>query len=225
LAGAGVQLVLHDRPDSSQLADAAEEVRRAGVEAHEVVADLEYPDECTRLADEAMNRAGHIDILVLNASLELRGDWRSVTAAQMGLQLDVNLRSSLLLLQRLVPPMLERRYGRVLSIGSIQEGKPNPDFMVYAACKAAQANVIRSLARKHGGEGVTFNTLAPGAIATERNAAALADPAHRARIAAQIPVGRLGDVADCVPAALLLCSGAADYINGATIEVDGGWSA
>jgi NAD(P)-dependent dehydrogenase (short-subunit alcohol dehydrogenase family) len=225
LAGAGVHVVLHDRPGSGQLAEALEEIRDAGGQAHAVAADLEAAEQCGRLAREALALAGRIDILVLNASMELRGDWRAATEADMDLQFAVNLRSSLLLLKNLVPPMLERRFGRVLSIGSIQEEKPNPDMMVYAACKAAQANVMRNLARRHGGEGVTFNTLAPGAIATERNAAALADESYRARVAAQIPAGRLGTPSDVVPAALLLCSDAAGYINGTTIAVDGGWSA
>ncbi|MGK6317280.1 SDR family NAD(P)-dependent oxidoreductase [Neorhizobium sp. DT-125] len=225
LAESGVNVILHDRPESPLLAAAEAEMRTFGGEVHTIAADLEDPAQCDRLATEAMALAGRIDILVLNASMEVRGDWRATPPVSMDQQFAVNLRSSLLLLQRLVPPMLERGFGRVLSIGSIQEEVPNPDFMVYAACKAAQANVMRSLAREHGAAGVTFNTLAPGAIETERNAAALADSAHRSRIAAKIPAGRLGDVADCVPAALLLCSEAAGYINGATVRVDGGWSA
>jgi glucose 1-dehydrogenase len=225
LAESGVNVVLHDRPQSPLLAGAEAEIRAFGVEVHTVVADLEDPAQCDRLAAEAMALAGRIDILVLNASVEVRSDWRAAPLGAIDQQFAVNLRSSLLLLQKLVPPMLERGFGRVLSIGSVQEEMPNPDLMVYAACKAAQANVIRSLARKHGSSGVTFNTLAPGAIETERNAAALADSAHRANIAAKIPAGRLGDVADCVPAALLLCSQGAGYINGATVRVDGGWSA
>lgn len=224
LAESGVNLILHDRDETPGLVDAAREVGAAGVEVHLVAADIGVVDQCEQLAATAMSLAGHVDILVLNASVEMRRDWRAVEANEMDLQFAVNLRSSLILLQRLVPPMLERRYGRVLSIGSVQEEKPNPDFLTYAACKAAQANVMRSLARRHGGEGVTFNTLAPGAILTERNATALADEGHRARIAAQIPAGRLGAVTDCVPAALLLCSEAASYINGATVTVDGGWS-
>lgn len=225
LAESGVNVILHDRPESPLLAQAELEMRAFGVEVHTVAADLEDPMQCDRLATEAMALTGGVDILVLNASMEVRGDWRAAPLTSMNQQFAVNLRSSLLLLQRLVPPMLDRGFGRVLSIGSVQEEMPNPDFMVYAACKAAQANVMRSLARAHGGAGVTFNTLAPGAIETERNAAALADSAHRARIAAKIPAGRLGEVADCVPAALLLCSEDAGYINGATVRVDGGWSA
>lgn len=225
LAGAGVNLILHDHPGAATLVDAAAEVGRAGVQVHAVAADIGAIDQCDRLAAEAMSLAGKIDILVLNASMELRGDWRAATATELDLQLAVNLRSSMILLQRLVPPMLDRRYGRILSIGSIQEERPNPDLMIYAASKAAQANIMRNLARRHGGEGVTFNTLAPGAIATDRNAAVLADETRRARVVAQIPAGRLGTVSDCVPTALLLCSEAAGYINGATIAVDGGWSA
>jgi len=224
-AEAGIHVILHDRPASPGMAQALDAVRRRGVEAQAIEADLADPDQCLRLADGAIGHAGHVDIVVLNASAEVRVDWRSADLAGIDMQLSVNLRSTLVLLQRLVPPMLERGWGRVLSLGSIQELRPNPDLMIYAACEAAQANMMRGLARRHGGEGVTFNTLSPGAIATDRNAEALADDTYRERVEAQIPAGRLGSVADCVPAAVMLCSEPAGYINGATLRVDGGWSA
>lgn len=166
LAKAGANVILLDRPDSPRLAGAVDAVRELGVETHAVRGDLQDVEACRRLAEEALSLAGRLDILVLNASMEIRQDWRMVPVADMDEQWAVNLPSSLVLLQLLVPPMVERGYGRVLSIGSIQERKPNPDRMAYAALKAAQANVILSLARKHGAQGVTFNILAPGAIAT-----------------------------------------------------------
>ncbi|MBI3507969.1 MAG: SDR family oxidoreductase, partial [Proteobacteria bacterium] len=76
-----------------------------------------------------------------------------------------------------------------------------------------------------GPEGITVNVLSPGAIATDRNAAVLADPAYRAKVEAQIPAGRIGELEDCVGAALLLCSDAGRYINGSELFVDGGWHA
>jgi glucose 1-dehydrogenase len=174
---------------------------------------------------EAMAQLGPIDILVLNGSTEIRQDWLDISQAEFDRQVAVNLRSSLLLLQSALPAMAERGFGRVVSIGSIQEAKPNPRLMLYAALKSAQTSMVVNLARHYAARGVTLNHLAPGAIATERNAAVLADPEYRSRVEAQIPSRRVGVPQDCVGACLLLCSGAGAYITGSTLFVDGGWHA
>jgi NAD(P)-dependent dehydrogenase (short-subunit alcohol dehydrogenase family) len=179
--------------------------------------------ECRRLIDVTTERLGSIDILVLNASTEIRRDWLDVVDDDFEEQVAVNLRSPLLLLQSVVPGMAERGWGRVVSIGSIQEAKPNPSLIVYAALKSAQTNMILNLARQYAARGVTLNNLAPGAIATERNAAVLDDAAYRVRVEAQIPTQRLGIPQDCVGACLLMCSNAGSYITGSTLFVDGGW--
>jgi len=85
----------------------------------------------------------------------------------------------------------------------------------------AELDLFHRLARQYAAQGVTFNSLAPGAIATDRNAAVLADAEYRARVEAQVPARRIGTPMDCVGACLLLCSDAGAYITGSTIYVDG----
>jgi NAD(P)-dependent dehydrogenase (short-subunit alcohol dehydrogenase family) len=140
-------------------------------------------------------------------------------------EVDVNLRSTLELIAAGRPHMSAQRWGRVVLIGSIQSVKPNSMLTVYAALKAASVNLAKNLARQLAGDGITVNVLSPGAIATDRNAAVLADPGYRARVEAQIPLGRVGEADDCVGAALLLCSDAGRYITGVELFVDGGWHA
>jgi hypothetical protein len=89
-------------------------------------------------------------------------------------------------------------------------------MLIYAGTKSAQMNWVRNLARHVGPHGVTINNLAPGVIFTGRNAPRLSEPAHRERTEQRIPLGRLGSPDDLVGAALLLCSDAGSYINGAT---------
>ena len=116
--------------------------------------------------------------------------------------------------------MAEREWGRVLTIGSIQQIKPSPSMFVYAASKSAQLNFAINLARHFGRHGVTVNNIAPGVIATARNRAQV--EANGAEMVTRIPAGRLGRPADIAGAALLLCSDAGSYINGADLFVDGG---
>ena len=132
-----------------------------------------------------------------------------------------NCRASLQLLQRYVPAMQARGWGRILTVGSVQEVKPHPEMIAYAASKAAQRMLALALAPQLAPFGVTINNLA-GVIDTDRNAAALADPAYVQRLMGQIPAGFVGQPQDCAGLALLLCSDAGRYITGQSIYVDGG---
>lgn len=220
LAERGASVAVHGRDAGAELNAMAAQV--GGVA---LAADLADAQACSDLAQQAQAALGGVDILVLNASYEVRGDWKGVGLADIDLQLAVNFRSSLLLCQALAPAMAERGWGRIIGLGSIQEIRPNPALLVYAAAKAAQANMMQTLARALGPAGVTVNTLSPGAIATDRNAGVLSDPDYRGRVEAQIPAGRIGQPGDCVGACLLLASDAGAYVNGAVLRVDGGWSA
>jgi glucose 1-dehydrogenase len=141
--------------------------------------------------DEVGERLGPVDILVLNASTEVRRNWLDIDRSDFKEQVAVNLRASFVLLQATVPAMAQRGWGRVISIGSLQEKKSNSTLVVYAALKSAQFNMVLNLVRQYASRGVTLNNVAPGAIGTERNATVLADPAYRARIEAQIPMRRI----------------------------------
>jgi glucose 1-dehydrogenase len=223
LASCGANVAVHCASRIEEVDETAHAIGAAGARSATLVADLRDAGACRNLVPEASRRLGPIDILVLNASTEIRSDWLDITEADFDTQVAVNFKASLLLLQVAIPAMAERGWGRVVSLGSIQEAKPNLRLIVYAALKAAQTNMMNNLARQYAGRGVTLNNLAPGAIGTERNAAVLEDPAYRERVEAQIPSHRIGAPRDCVGAALLLCSDAGAYITGSTLFVDGGW--
>ena len=214
LAALGARICVHG-PDEGDAARVADEI---GGEARTFAADLADAAATAALAE----RIGQIDILVLNASIEIRKDWLQVSVAEMQAQHEVNLRATLQLLQAIVPGMRARGWGRVVALGSVQESRANLVHLVYAGQKAAQTNMILTLARTLADTGVTFNVIQPGAIHTDRNAAVLADPEFRAQVTARIPSRRLGTAQDIVGVATLLCSHEGAYINGATLAVDGG---
>ncbi|WP_369062500.1 SDR family oxidoreductase [Caulobacter sp. 73W] len=224
LASHGANVAVHGREAADGQGTVAEIHDMRG-KAKAFGADLADASGPRQLADEVVAEFGQVDILVLNASVEIRQDWLSASAPDIDLQLAVDFRSSLLLCQVLAPQMADRRWGRIIMLGSIQQTRPNPDLLVYGAAKAAQAHMAANLARHLGRQGVTVNNLSPGAIATDRNAVALSDPTYRLKVELQIPAGRLGRPEDCVGACVLLASDAGAYINGADLAVDGGWGA
>lgn len=163
-----------------------------------------------------------VDILVLNASVQIRNPWEQIDAAQFDTQMHVNVRASLALIQACVPWMRRRQWGRIVTVGSVQQYRPNTAMAVYAATKAAQNNLCMTLSTQLAADGITINNVAPGAIETIRNVEALADAAYRKKIEKSIPVGFVGQPEDIAPAVLLLCSDEGRYITGADIPIDGG---
>ena len=225
LAGAGARLAVHHAGTTEEHGDAAavvREIQAMGGAATAFGQDF-AKDDAGRTLAAAVTAWAPIDILVLNASIELPEDFRAVTREHFDRQIAVNLRTTMELLQTLVPRMAERGWGRVVTIGSVQQERPHPAMFVYAGTKAAQVNWVLSLARQFGGQGVTVNNLAPGAILTARNRDQMA--VEREALVRRIPAGRLGRPDDLVGAALLLCSDAGRYINGVNLFVDGGRAA
>ena len=225
LAAAGARVILHHAGTEQEAGDAAE-VAALCPPGQTIIAaaDFSDPEATERFAADLVAQPGGVDIVVLNASIEILQDFPTIDAAAFDRQIMVNLRAPLILLQHLVPAMRARRWGRVLSIGSTQQIRPHPKMLVYAGTKAAQYNWIRNLARESAADGVTVNNLSPGAIATERNVDQFADPAVRTAFEARVPARRLGRPDDLVGAALLLCSDAGQYINAVDLAVDGGLS-
>jgi len=225
LAELGARLAIHHAGSAEEAADAdavVQEIEQAGGVARAFGQDFSC-DDAGRLLAASVSAWAAVDILVLNASIELPEAYEDISRAHFDQQIAVNLRTPLELLQSLVPPMAERGWGRVLTIGSVQQMRPHPKMMVYAGTKAAQWNWMRNLARQFGGKGVTVNNLAPGAILTARNRAQMA--VEGAALVERIPAGRLGHPHDLRGAAALLCSDAGAYINGVNLYVDGGRAA
>ena len=170
------------------------------------------------------DNALEVDILVLNASVQIRNEWEQITPEEFDTQMHTNFRASLLLIQACVPGMRKKGWGRIVTVGSVQQSRPSTAMAVYAATKAAQNNLCMTLCGQLAGDGITINNIAPGAIETVRNEKVLADPAYRKMIEDSIPVGFVGQSDDIAPTILLLCSDEGRYLTGADIPIDGGMS-
>ena len=218
LAQDGYEVILHCAGNVAK----AEEVK-AQIEAGGGVASIIKADLCDLNAARALaSQAGNVDVLVLNASLQIPKVWNEISQEECMLQLNCNFASSLLLIQALVPAMQKKGWGRIITIGSVQERKPHPNMLIYSASKAAQTNMVQSLSLQLAKDGITVNNIAPGVIYTDRNVEALSDAAYAQKVTATIPVGFYGEPEDCAGMVRLLCSEAGRYITGQSIYIDGG---
>lgn len=165
-----------------------------------------------------------IDILVCNASIQERMKWSEFNMDEAHREAQVNYIATLRMFQAVYPHMKTQKWGRLIVVGSVQERRPHPDMIAYAATKGAQENLVRNVARQVAREGITVNNLCPGVFFTDRNKEALSNPEYAERVLNAIPMHDYAMPDDAAGAALLLASDAGRYITGATIMVDGGLS-
>ncbi|MBE6612870.1 MAG: SDR family oxidoreductase [Ruminococcaceae bacterium] len=213
LADSGAKVYIGGTDEAKAIA-AAESIPGATA----AVCDLGLTDCAERLYAVT----GDVDILVLNASVQFRKAWDAITDEEFDRQIAVNLKASLKLIQKYAPHMKAQNWGRIVTIGSVQQVKPHKDMLIYAASKAAQLNMVTNLAKQLAPFGITVNNVAPGVIETPRNEEALADEAYRKQVLAGIPCGFAGAPEDCAGQVLLLCSDAGRYMTGENIFIDGG---
>ena len=211
---AGAEVYIHGATSEEKCIAAAKEARCDKY----VVKNLADPD-----AAEVIHAAtGDLDILVLNASVQYKETWDNITEETLDRQLNVNLKSTLILMQTYIPAMQTKGFGRVVTVGSVNQHRQHPELSLYAATKCAVMSLVKNIAKQVAPYGVTVNNVAPGAIATPRNAEVYNDEEKRKRVEAVIPMGRFGTPDDCVGTVLMLCSEAGSYITGTDIIIDGG---
>jgi NAD(P)-dependent dehydrogenase (short-subunit alcohol dehydrogenase family) len=229
-AEAGADVAIHyfkaadaafGKPDAAkELVDELKQMGRTGVA---IEADFEKAGGARACVEEARRRLGLVDVLVVCASIQYRTPFLEVPTEQIERQLQINFRATIELLQAALPEMKARGWGRVVTIGSINQTTPEADLSVYAALKSAQNNLAINLAKEYAPFGVTINNLSPGLVATERNKWRRKDPKEWAQIEkSSAPIQRAAQPREIASAALLLCSEGGSFVVGADIQVTGG---
>lgn len=220
LALDGYKVIVHGAGNLEKANETAEIIKNNGGEAEVIISNLCDLEQTKALAEKVKN----VDVLILNASLQYRTPWQEITTDACYEQLNCNFVSSMMIIQAVVDNMKKNKWGRIVTIGSVQEAKPHPDMLVYSASKAAQTNMVKSLSLQLAKDGITVNNVAPGVIYTDRNVEALSDPEYAKKVTDSIPVGFYGEPEDCAGIVSLLCSEEGRYITGQNIFVDGGKS-
>lgn len=220
LAQDGYKVLVHGAGNIAKAEETKSIIEQNGGCAELIISDLTNLNKTRELCEKVKE----IDVLVLNASLQYRTPWQEITPDACYEQLNCNFVSSMMLIQAVANNMKKNRWGRIVTIGSVQEAKPHPDMLVYSASKAAQTNMMQSLSLQLAKDGITVNNVAPGVIYTDRNVEALSDSEYAKKVTDSIPVGFYGEPEDCTGIVSLLCSEEGRYITGQNIFVDGGKS-
>lgn len=219
LGRSGAHVIFHGVKMSDALQSALAEAKAEGIACSALTADLGCEESAAKLAAEC---AGKVDILVLNASVQQYMYLRDFETREFEHEINANLRSAYLMLKAFLPPMQARKWGRVISVGSVNQLRPAARLSVYSVTKAALQNLMDNGAKEYACDGITFNTIVPGIICTDRNRKILSDPEWIPKLQAMVPAGRFGTSEDCAGAVLLLASDAGSYITGAQIPIAGG---
>lgn len=224
LAQAGCDVVVNYRENRDAGEAVAAEVERTGSKALLVqcdVADTAAVESMVRKAEEAF---GKLDILVNNAGTGIAKTADQLTDADYAKVFDTNVRAYVATVRAALPGMKTRKWGRIICVASVV-GRSGKAFIgtspAYAGSKGAVISYTRSLAREVGPFGITANTICPGWIDWPGQNRKVT-PELRARAVSEMPVGRVGSDQDCAWAVLFLASKEAEYVNGVSLDVNGG---
>lgn len=169
--------------------------------------------------------AGPLDVLVLNAGMTLRKPLHEFSLEEWRRLLDVNLTSAFLVARAAAPAMIERRYGKIVTVCSVMSDLARESVGAYAATKGALRMLTRSMCADWARYGIQANAVGPGYFRTELTEPLAANPDFDAWLRARVPAGRWGEPDELAGTVVFLASAASDFVNGQLLFVDGGMSA
>ena len=224
LAAAGAAVAVAAR-DAKKGEAAVAALTTSGARAAFIALDVADEGSCRAMIEEATARFGRLDILVNDAGTSIRKPPEGYTAAEWHTVLDTNLTGALFCSQAAYPAMKARGGGKIINIGSMFSIFGAGYAAAYAASKGALVQLTKSLAAAWAKDNIQANAVLPGWIDTELTRAARRHvPELHDRVLARTPAGRWGVPEDLAGIAVFLAAPASDFVTGAAIPVDGGFS-
>ncbi len=215
----GADVVILDR-NEDLARKTAKDACDLGVSAFAITADVSTEPSVASAIKQAETALGSIDVLVNNAGIGHSSLLIDMTVEDWDNMIAVNLRSVFLCSRLVLPGMINRRWGRIISTSSQLAHKGGVELVHYCAAKAGILGFTRSLAYEVAQFGITVNAICPGPIDTDLSAALSEE--WRARKRAELPLGRFGTVDEIAPTAVLLASDEGSYYTGASLNPNGG---
>ena len=210
--------------DATRLGETERQLAESGARVTSVLVDITNDDAPRQIVDSAVKAFERIDVLVHNAGIFEPVPFEEATLESLDRQWAVNVRAPFALTQAALPHMGEG--SSIIVITSLAGKLGFPQSTAYCATKGAQELFVRSLATELAPRGIRVNALAPGNVHTGMNKETYAaDPAYMQRLIDRTPAKRIGEVTDIAPGVVFLASDGARLIYGATLAVDGGWTA
>ncbi len=230
LAAAGAKVVINYVRGPEAAAEVVERIHASGGEAMAIQADVSKEDEVKGMFDQMLDAYGTIDILVNNAGLQKDAPFHELTLHDWQFVIGVNLTGQFLCAREAVREFLRRGVnadiscsaGKIVCMSSVHDLIPWAGHANYAASKGGVSMLMKTMAQELAGRKIRVNSLSPGAIKTPINTTAWDTPEAEAALLRLIPYGRVGETPDIARAAVWLASDDSEYVNGATLYVDGG---
>ena len=210
--------------DAKAATETAATLKEAGAQALAVAIDVTSPADVDRAIAETLAEFGGLDVLVNNAGIAGMHGFLETSPEDFEKVLRVNLIGTFLCAQAAAREMVSRGYGRIINVASISGQRAGWGRTAYGTSKAAIIQLTRQIALELAQDGVTANAIAPGPVDTPLTARDHS-PETRAAYRHAVPAGRYGQIEEMAAAVLFLASEAAAYINGHTLNIDGGYAA
>ncbi|MFW5686831.1 MAG: 3-oxoacyl-ACP reductase FabG [Halanaerobium sp.] len=223
LLEAGAEVIITGVSD--RVLETAAEMQENGYPVSGLSFDLSKREEIKKSFKEVMAEfEGRLDILVNNAGIQRRNKAENFSEKDWDDVLEVNLNSVFILSQLAAKEMLKNDGGKIINIASLLSFFGGYTVPAYAASKGGVAQLTKALANEWTAEGINVNAIAPGYMDTDMNTALVNNPERNELIMSRIPAGRWGKPEDMKGIVIFLASEASNYLSGAVIPVDGGYS-
>lgn len=222
MARAGAAVVISSRKEKP-CQEVAEAINKEGGKAIAVRANVSSVDDLQQLVDETTSQLGPIDILVCNAAANpYYGPLTEITDEAYHKTLDTNILSCIRLFGMVAEGMAGRGGGSMIIVSSVGAVKATPNLGAYAISKAADLQVVRTLAAEWGEKNIRINAILPGLVKTEFARVLWDNPEAELKASTKLPLRRLGESDDIGPAAVFLASRAGAWMTGQSLVIDGG---